>query len=167
MSYSDEPNVISEQKRSRKPYFLIAGVVLFIGLLASVAFFPRIFDFQRRNTPVGPNGGSLYFISFEGARYSMELARSPALDYHLAVVIQPASDRTSWNPEEYHVRFRVDEDEPFEVLEWHPEEKFFGMSEERYHPMWEARLEIELKRGEETVWSGRRWSFRVGGGHGH
>lgn len=170
MSYSDEPNVISEQKRSKKPYLFIGGLIVFIGLLASVALFPRIVDFQRRNTAVGPNGGSVYFISFAGDRYSMEFARSEALDYHLAVVIEPTGEGVSWNPEEHHVRIRLDrgeDGEQSEVLEWQPEEEYFGLSESRFHPMSDVRIEVELNRGDKTVWDGRRWSFRGSGGHGH
>lgn len=167
MSYSDEPNVISERTRSKKPYFLIGGVVALIVLLAWVAFFPRFVEFQRRNTPVGPNEGSVYFISFEGDRYSMEFARSEALDFHMAVIIQPTDESTSWNPEEYEVRMRLEDEEEFEVIAWHPEEEHFGLSKERFHPMTDVRLELEIIHGEKTVWSGRRWSYRAGGGHGH
>jgi hypothetical protein len=168
MSYSDEPNVISEQTRSKKMYFLIGGLLLFMALLASVAFFPRFLEFQRHNTPVGPHGGSVYFIKFEGNRYSMELARPEVpLDFHMGIVLQPTRERTAWQPEEYHVRLRMEEREEVEVLAWNPEMNLFGPSELRFHPAGDWRFEIEVNRGESTVWSGRRWSFRMPQGHGH
>ncbi len=138
-----------------------------MALLASVAFFPRIIDFQRRNSTVGPNEGSVHFISFGGDRYSMELARGEALGFQPAVYIQPTRERTPWQPEEYHVKLRMEDDDEFEVLEWNPEERFFGISRLRIHPRSDVRFVIEINRGETTVWSGRRWSFQLGGGHAH
>lgn len=169
MSYSDEPNVINEQTRSKKIYFVIGGLILFIALLASVAFFPRLIEFQRRNTAVGPHEGSLYFIKFEGNRFSMELARPEEFDFHLGVVLEPARDQTIWEPEEYHVVMRVegDEKEAVERLEWNPEMRLFGPSELRFHPQADFRVGLEINRGDRTVWSGHKWSFRHAGGHGH
>lgn len=167
MSYSDEPNVISERSRSKKIYFLIGGLLLFMALLASVAFFPRFIEFQRRNTEVGPYDGSLYFINFEGERYSIEFARSETLDFHLGVVIQPTREGADWEPEEYHVLIRPDELEETERLEWDPDKGFFGPTELRFDPRGDVRFEVELRRGDESVWSGRKWSFRGRGGHAH
>lgn len=167
MSYSDEPNVISEQKRSKKVYFFIGALILFIALLASVAFFPRIIEFQRRNTPTGPNQGSLYFISFEKNRYSMELVRSEEYDFYMGALIQPARDKTPWEPGEYQVGLRMEGEGDFERLDWNPEAGLFGPSQLRLHPSTDVRVDLEVYREDKTVWSGTRWSFRPGGGHGH
>lgn len=167
MSYSDEPNVITERTRSRKPFVLVGGLLLFIGLLASVALFPRIVEFKRRHTPFGPHGGSFYEISFQGGDYSMELARSEAYDFRTAIYIEPLDEQSDWEPAEYSVRLRLDGQEEFEVLAWDSVEEYFGLSEHRIHPRSDMLMELELKRGEEVVWSGRRWSFREAGGHGH
>jgi hypothetical protein len=166
MNYSDEPNVISEQKRSKKVYFLVGGFALFFLLLASVAMFPRLMDYQRKNTPVGPNQGNVYFINLGGDRFSFELARNAALDFHLHVFLRPVRDNTTWQPEDYTVRLAVDDSEAIR-LQWAPEVGAFGPSELRFHPQAEFRFRVEIIRDGTTVWSGRRWSFREGSGHSH
>lgn len=166
MSYSDEPNVVSEQKRSKKIYLVTGGFVLFFGLLAAVAFFPRIMDYQRRNTPTGPNQGNVYFVKLEGERYSMELVRSEPHDFHLHVFLLPVRERTVWQPEDYHVTVGI-EGEGEERLEWDAETGSFGPSEARFHPMGEFRFGLSIEREDETLWSGRRWSFAENSGHAH
>lgn len=167
MNYSDEPNVISEQSRSKKIYFIVGGFVLFFVLLASVALFPRLMEYRRQTTPMGPHEGSLYFISFEGARYSMELARSEQFDFYLHIFIQPVRDGTAWQPEDHQVTLSFAGEETTYLLPWDPETGAFASSELRIHPRSEIRLDLGINRGEETVWSGRRWSFPVGSGHSH
>lgn len=168
MSYSDEPNVVTEGARSRKVYFLIgAGFLLFFALLASVALYPKIHEYRREHTPDGPHGGSLYSIKLEGEPFALELARPEAFDYHLSVFLEPENADANWQPEEYSVVFGVDEAEP-ETLEWDPEREAFGPSAARFHPMADYQFDLKVKHGEETVWSDRLWSFRIeAGAHAH
>jgi hypothetical protein len=169
MSYSDEPHVISERKKSSRIYLVVGLLALFLLALGSVAFYPRYLDFKRRNAPVGPHGGTLHFISFEGNRYSMELARSEALDFRLHVVIHPVRETTPWRPEDYQVRYRFTrgEDREWRILEWDPELRSFGPSEEQFHPRGDYRLDLQLLREGRSVWEGLRWTYPGGGGHGH
>jgi hypothetical protein len=166
MNYSDEPNLISEQKRSKKAYFLVGGFALFFLLLASVALFPRLMDYRRTNTLVGPNQGNVYFIKLEGDRFSLELARNEALDFHLYAFIRPVRDNTPWQPEKYSVKLAMDGEEATH-LAWDPVTGAFGPSEPRFHPRGEFRFHIEIMRDDARVWSGRRWSFAEGTGHSH
>lgn len=170
MNYSDEPNVVKETGRSKKFYFIVGGgLLVFFGLLAWVVLFPKYMEHQRAHTPVGPWEGSVYEITLDGNRYSMELARPEELDFRLHVFLNPVSDEIDWQPEDFHVTAQLDGEEK-ERLEWDPETGAFGGSALRLHPMGEFRIDLAIKRGDETVWSGRRWSFQVGGGsrgHGH
>lgn len=166
-SFSDEPNLIPEGKRSKKRYFWIAGLLFFIALLLSVAFFPKFIEFQRRRTPIGPHLGSVYKISFEKRKFGIELARSAEFDYRPAIYIIPLEEGVEWQPEEYEMRLRFEGLDNFETLEWDPVEEYFGLSEHQIHPSVDLRMEMELIHGDKTVWSGKRWSFRVSGGHSH
>lgn len=168
MSYSDEPYVISEKKRSPKVIIAIGLLVLLLATLAAVALYPRFIDFQRRNAAIGPNGGTLHFISLEGERYSLEFARSEALDFYLTIFLRPVRDATEWTPENYSIRYSpVGVMDEWEDLEWDAELNAFGPSQYQYHPLSEFRVELEILREGEVLWRGRRWSFRQGHGHGH
>jgi len=160
MSYSDEPHVISEKKKSP---LLIGGIVLlglFFLLLAAVALYPRYLEFQRHNATWGPHGGIVYFIRFEGNRYSMEIPRTEAQDYHVTFIIQPVRETTQWLPEDHTIRFQtVQVTEHEEDLEWNAEINAFGPSVIRLHPGQDFELDIELFRRGERVWTGRRWAF--------
>lgn len=167
MSYSDEPNVISERKKSPVFYGVIALLVLFFLTLAAVALYPRYIDFRKHNATFGPNDGIVYFIRFEGDRYSMEIPRTEEQDYHLTFYIRPVRETTAWRPENYVVRYRPRIFEhDWETLEWDAELGRFGPSELRFHPNNDFELDIEIRKNGEQVWEGRRWAFG-GGAHAH
>jgi hypothetical protein len=169
MSYSDEPHVISEKKKSPALYVAIGLLAVFLLTLASIALYPRYFEWKRHNTPNGPNGGTLYFISFEGNRYSMELARSEELDFYMHVFVHPVREATAWSPERFQIRFRLTnlQDEEPEVLDWNAELRAFGPSRLQYHPRGDYQLALEVLREGNVVWEGRRWAYQPGHGHGH
>jgi len=166
-SFSDEPNLIPEGKRSKRRYLWGGAILLFIGLLLSVAFFPKFIEFRRSRTPIGPHHGSFYRISFEKKKFGMEIARSVEFDYRFAFYIVPLNEEVDWEPQEYELRMRMENMDDFETLPWDPVEEYFGLSEHQIHPAVDVRLEMELIRGDKVVWSGKRWSFRVSAGHSH
>jgi hypothetical protein len=169
MSYSDEPHVISEKQKSPRLFIVIGILGLFLVALAAVALYPRYQEFRRVNTPIGPEGGSLYIIRFEGERYAMEMARSEAMEFYLHVFIQPVRDTTAWHRENHQLRYRLDIDgfREWRLMEWNEERGAFGPSPEQFHPMGDYRFDLELLRQGRPVWEGTRWSYREGGGHGH
>lgn len=168
MSYSDEPNVISGRRKSKGLWFAAGFVGLLVMALAMVAFYPQYQEFRRKNTPVGPNLGPVYFISIEGERFSMELARSPEMDFHLGVILQPVRDRVAWRPEDHTIRFWVEEQEETRTeLEWDPNAGYFGPTEDQFHPSLDYPLEIEIWRGDSLIWNGRRWAYRLRAEHEH
>ncbi len=169
MSFSDEPIVIKDSKRSKKkPAIFIGLLVLLFALLASIIFYPRWIDYRRAHAPRGPLGGNLYNVSLAGDRFTMELARGEDQEYRASFHLTPVREETTWVPMEHEIVFRLEntEDE-FERLSWNPEINGFGYSELQYNPIFDYVFEIRVERRGETVWSGTRWSFRqVGGGHG-
>lgn len=168
MNYSDEPHVIRGRKRSPKIWVISGLLLVFLVLLAWVALFPRIVDFQRRYAEFGPNGGTLYTISVDGNRYSLEIARSEELDYRLTYFLRPKDESVQWTPEEFRVRSRIAGQEEFEVLDWDEDIGGFGPSEYQLNPIGDYRVEVHIHRGDRRVWRGERWAFRLGSGHeGH
>lgn len=168
MSFSDEPNVIST-RQVPKWWWMAGGIVgLLILVLAMVAFYPQYLEFKRKNTPVGPNMGPVYFINIEGERFSMEFGRSPEMDYHMGVFLRPVRDRVVWEPENYRVRFWIEgHEEVVTILDWNPEVGAFGPTEQQYHPAADYPLRVEIRRGDERVWQGNRWAYRLRMGHEH
>lgn len=161
MSYSDEPNLVAGRTRSGRRYlFIVAGFLLFFSLLAWVALHPKIHEYRRTRTEVGPHGGSLYTVKLNRKPFALELARSQEFDYHLWVFLEPTEEGTEWEPEDHSVGFGVERAE-WENLAWDPEQGAFGPSTIRFHPLGDYQLTLEVRRGEERLWRGDRWSFRV------
>lgn len=169
MSYSDEPQMISENRRSPKRWVLIGLVGVLLATLAMVALYPRYFEYRRRHADVGPHGGTLYSVSLEGEKFSLELARTEEMDVRLQVYLTPKTEGEAWLPEDYIVRERhvADEEVEWELLAWSPELDLFGPSEMQYHPGGDYRFELEILRDGERVWKGHRWSYRPSQGHAH
>ncbi len=169
MTYSDEPQLVSENRRSSKRWIWIGLVGLLLATLAAVAFYPKYFDYKRRHAEVGPNEGTLYSISIKGERFSMELARPEELDLRLHVFLKPVAEGVDWSPENFVVRVRPagKEEVEWEKLTWAPESRAFGPSEWQFNPVGDYHFDLEILRGEERVWRGARWSYRVTHGHAH
>lgn len=170
MSYSDEPIILKDRGGSKMKLWLGAGFLLvFIGLLASVAFYPRFVDYRRAHAPRGPMDGNIYTIRMEGERFTMEMARGESQDYHMSFHLQPVRPETVWIPFEHEIFFRLENTgAEFERIGWNPEINGFGLSHYQYNPMHDYIMEIRIERNGREVWSGTRWSFRqFAGGHGH
>lgn len=184
MAYADEPNVISE-KRGRKKYVVIGlGTLLFLLIVFSAVIEPWYRDFQRRQTPSGPHGGDLYFITLENRRVSMELVRLPPANL-LTIFLRPARHYPDWNPANYRISYRAGIMEEPEFLDWHEGERllippqaltdfdpldpaaqryprvenFFGPSSLTFPSARDFSVELRIYRGDEVVWEGRRWSY--------
>ncbi len=198
MAYIDEPNVIREGGGRKKFILAGIGVVLFLLLVFSAFMEPWYREFQRHRTPEGPHGGDLYTITLENRRVGMELARLEP-ENRLMVFLRPAADDPEWNPADYRIGFRVGHMTEPHFLEWNEDgtilatgedlldfdpldprpapfssvRRFYGPSEFSFPPAGDFHLELEIHRGGEVVWEGKRWSYgpeahdHDGHGHGH
>lgn len=175
MSYSDEPNLVPEKKRSKKPYFLAVGLLVFIALLLSVAFFPQITELRARLAEVGPHGGTVHRISLDGQKFTMEIVRTAEYDYHTGIFLKPVGD-ASWDPAAHTVQLKIGDDSEAEDLAWNEVEDYFGLSQHRIYPAINIEMDIRVLRDDQVLWSGTKWSYRLTpasngsgehGGHAH
>ncbi len=191
MAYADEPNVISEKGGRKRYIFVVLGVGVFLLVVFSSVLEPWFRDFQRRQTPSGPQGGDLYFITVEDRRFSLELARIAPANY-LTVFMRPAHHYADWDPADYRISYFTGGMAEPDFLEWHEQERmlfppdqvpefdpldlgeasvprieeFYGPSTFTFHPSGDYRMQIRIYRGDEVVWEGERWSYGPAG-HGH
>ena len=184
MAYTDEPNVISEKRGKKRYIFIALGVGAFLLIVFSSVLEPWFREFQRRQTPSGPHGGDLYFITVEDRRFSLELARIAPADY-LTVFMRPARHYADWDPAEYRISYFIEGMREPDFLEWQEEERmlfppnqapefdpldpaeasvprikeFYGPSTFTFHSQADHRLQIRIYRDGDVVWEGERWSY--------
>lgn len=191
MAYVDEPNVISEKRGRKKYVFIGLGMLVFLLIIFSSVLEPWFREFKRRQTPSGPEGGDLYFITLEDRRVSMELARIPPTNL-LTVFLRPARNYPDWNPADYRISFRAGDMQDPAMLDWHERERilippqawpdydpldltgpeyprvedFYGPSSLTFPPSMDFLVDLRIYRGDEVVWEGQRWSYGRAG-HRH
>ncbi len=184
MAYADEPNVISERGGKKRYLFVALGVAAFLLIVFSSVLEPWFREFQRRQTPSGPHGGDLYFITLEDQRVSLELARIAPANW-LTIFMRPARPYPGWDPANYRISYFISGMREPDFLEWHegdmalfppdapPEfdpldpdvgrvpriEGFYGPSSFTFPAAVDYRLQIRIYRGDELVWEGERWSY--------
>ncbi len=184
MAYADEPNVVTEKRVRRKYIYIALGMVLFLLIVFSAVLEPWFREFQRRQTPSGPQGGDLYFITLEDRRVSLELARLPPTNW-LTVFMRPARHYPDWDPADYRMSYFIEGMREPDFLEWHegefrlipPDvlaeldpmdlaetrfpviENFYGPSSFSLPPSIDYRLQLRIHRDDGVAWEGSRMSY--------
>ncbi len=160
MSYSDEPVLVTPARRwSAKTAIIAALVLTLVGGIIYIPFYQKNLDHEAHEVRRGPNQGSLYDISINGAPHTLELGWiAPAL----SAVLTPAPGPGT--------TLEVAGDFGRETLSWSAEENRFGPAATRIDPYAHHKVKLTLRQDGRILWSDTLWAYGIHdshAGHGH
>jgi len=157
MAYSDEPVLITPQRRwSIKVIVLSSLVLALVGGILSVPLYQHHLEEAAHDIPRGPHRGSLYTLTLNNAPHTLELGWiAPAF----SAVLSPAPAES--------IALEVSGDFGSETLQWNAAENRFGPGALRLDPYAHHKVKLTLRQGNRTLWRNTLWAYGVHEGHNH
>lgn len=157
MSYSDEPNLVTPERRwSVKTVVIVTLVLGLVGGILWIPFYQKNLDREAHEARRGPHQGAIYPIVINGAPHTLELGWiAPAF----SAVLTPAPPAGA----------TLDASGDFgrETLAWDEAENRFGPGKLRLDPYAHAKVKLTLRQGDRPLWHGTLWLYGVHDTHGH